>query len=111
LRTIHMGSAADPATVPPSPMGYSVGHWEGDTLVVETSRISFRNFDDLGTPQSEAIRVTERFVPDAAAGTLHWTGEITDPATFTEPVVLEIDWEWIPGNVRKPYNCALPGSD
>jgi hypothetical protein len=89
-------------------MGYSVGHWEGDRLVVETSRIDYPYFDDLGTPQSAAIHLTETFDLDSDAGVLSWTGEITDPATFTEPVVLEIEWHYIPGNALKPYNCALP---
>jgi hypothetical protein len=33
VRTIHMENAADPASVEASHLGYSVGHWEGDTLV------------------------------------------------------------------------------
>ena len=110
VRTIHMNP--DPAATPePSPMGYSVGHWDGDTLVVETSRINYPYFDDLGTPQGEALRVTERFELDANARTLSWTAEIVDPQTFTEPVVLEILWLWIPGNELKSFSCALPGND
>jgi hypothetical protein len=110
VRTIHMNP--DPAAdLPaPSPMGYSVGHWDGDTLVVETSRIDYPYFDDLGTPQSSQIHITERFDLDAANARLLWTGEIVDPATFSESVVLEIEWLYIPGNERKPYRCALPGA-
>ena len=40
-RTVHMDDAVDPATIAPSPLGYSVGRWEGDTLVVETTRIDY----------------------------------------------------------------------
>jgi hypothetical protein len=109
VRTIHMdASAAAPA---PSPMGHSLGRWEGDDLVVETSGISFPYFDDLGTPQSDALRLIERFRLDRAGERLFWTAQITDPATFTEPVTLEIEWEWIPGNQIKPFDCALPGQD
>jgi hypothetical protein len=35
VRTIHMADAVDPDTQPASPLGYSVGHWEGNTLVLE----------------------------------------------------------------------------
>lgn len=108
VRTIRMQDNGAAAMAEPSPMGYSVGRWEGDSLVVETTRISYPYFDDLGTPQSESIRITERFDLDSENGALHWTGEISDPATFTEPVVLEIEWRWIPGNERKPFRCALP---
>jgi hypothetical protein len=102
----------DPGTEPPdpSPMGYSVGRWDGDTLVVETSRIDFPYFDDLGTPQSAQIRITERFDLDAGNARLLWTGEVVDPVNFSEPVVLEIEWRWIPGNELKPFRCALPDS-
>jgi Family of unknown function (DUF6152) len=110
VRTFHMNP--DPAADPPapSPMGYSVGRWDGDTLVVETSRIDYPYFDDLGTPQSRRIHITERFDLDADNARLLWTGEIVDPVTFSEPVVLEIEWRYIPGNERKPYRCALPGA-
>lgn len=109
VRTIHMDSSA--VAPDPAPMGHSVGRWDGDDLVVETSRISSPYFDDLGTPQSEALRLVERFRLDRAGGRLLWTAEITDPAILTEPVVLEIEWEWIPGNEIKPFDCALPGPD
>lgn len=108
VRTIHMNP--DPAAEPPepSPMGYSVGRWEGDTLVVETSRIDYPYFDDLGTPQSRQIRITERFDLDTENARLLWTGEIVDPVSFSRPVVLEVEWRWIPGNELKPFRCALP---
>jgi hypothetical protein len=116
LRRIHMNAAdadgsADPSSQEPSPMGYSVGRWEGDSLIVETSRISYPYLDDLGTPQSNASRITERFDLDRDAGLLSWTAQIVDPANLTEPLEFEIAWEFIPGNVIKPYNCALPGND
>ncbi|MGD8340563.1 MAG: DUF6152 family protein [Gammaproteobacteria bacterium] len=110
VRTIHMdpASADRSATAAATRMGYSVGRWDGDALVVETSRISNAYFDDLGTPQSDALRLTERFVIDPDDARLSWVAEITDPVNFTETVVLEIQWEWIPGNEIKPFNCALP---
>jgi hypothetical protein len=111
VRTIHMNPGTTGTAPAPSPMGYSVGTWDGDSLIVETNRIDYPFFDDLGTPQSASIHVSERFDLDSARGRLHWTGTIVDPVNFTEPVVLEIDWRWIPGNARKPYNCALPDSD
>jgi hypothetical protein len=50
-RTIHLADAVDPQTQPRTPLGYSVGRWEGNTLVVTTTRISDPYFDDEGTPQ------------------------------------------------------------
>ena len=46
----------------PSWMGYSVGHWEGDTLVVESNGFNDRTWlDAMGHPHTEALRVTERY--------------------------------------------------
>ena len=53
VRTIHLEDAVDPAKVPPSPLGYSVGHWEDNTFVVETSRINYPYFNGSGVRQSE----------------------------------------------------------
>ena len=53
-----------PAHLMPSPMGDSVGHWEGEVLVIDTVGINtdaFTSADRFGTPQSEAMHVIERY--------------------------------------------------
>jgi hypothetical protein len=85
VRTIHFDDAEDPATQPPSPLGYSVGHWEDNTLVVETSRINYPYFNQGGAPQSEAVHVVERFALSEDQSQLDFQMTITDPVTFTEP--------------------------
>jgi Family of unknown function (DUF6152) len=107
VRTIHLGAAAAVAATP-SPMGYSVGRWEGNTLVVATDRINYPYFDDLGTPQSAEVRVQERFTLHPEERRLSWDARIVDEKTFTEPVVMKIEWQWIPGHEIKPFECALP---
>ena len=89
-------------------MGHSVGRWEGNTLVVRTTDIGWRFVDDLGTPQSEASVIDERFTVSADGTRLNWEARITDPVYFTEPVVMEGLWTYVPGNELKPFNCALP---
>ena len=107
VRTIYM-NGAEPAVPPdPSPMGYSVGRWEGGTLIVETSRISYPYLDDIGTPQSADSTMTERFTLEGDQGLLLWSAVVEDPEYFSEPVLFEIAWEYIPGNVMKEFNCAL----
>ena len=39
---------------------------------------------------------------------LDWTATVTDPETFTEPIIMpEFHWDWIPGQEIKPYNCVV----
>jgi hypothetical protein len=78
----------------PSWMGYSVAHWEGDTLVVESN--GFNNKTWLhrdGLPHTDSLRITERFRrPDFG----HIELEVTydDPGTFTKPVQAIIEMEY-----------------
>ncbi len=105
VRTFYMG---DDATTdgPPSLLGHSVGRWEGDELVVETRNISWRFFDGTGVQHSEALELVERFGLNADGSRLLYTLTATDPATFTEPVVLDKDWVWRPGEVVRPFQCV-----
>jgi hypothetical protein len=107
VRTIHMSEAARGETRTPSPMGYSTGRWEGNTLIVETSDIDYPYFDDLGTPQSAAIHVVESYTLSPEERGLFWEARITDPANFTGSVAMRIAWQWIPGHEIKPFDCAL----
>ena len=63
VRTVRM-NASHPANVTPSYYGDSVGHYEGDTLVIDTVGIKpgpFAMIDWFGTPQTPALHVVERY--------------------------------------------------
>src|SRR5262249_21597110 len=63
VRHIRM-NGAHPANLMPSPMGDSVGRWDGDVLVIDTVGIKtddFTSVDRFGTPQSDAMHVVERY--------------------------------------------------
>jgi hypothetical protein len=63
VRHIRM-NATHPAKLAPTPMGDSVGHWEGETLVIDTVGIEvnpYTSVDRFGTPQSEQMHVIERY--------------------------------------------------
>src|SRR5690242_8013243 len=76
----------DPGPAPTdSWMGQSVGHWEGDTLVVDvTGQNDSTWFDRAGNHHSADMKVVERYTP-IAPGVMRYEAEITDPATFTRP--------------------------
>jgi hypothetical protein len=65
FRAIRM-NGAHPAKLVPSPIGDSIGHWEGDTLVIDTVGVKvdeFTSIDRFGTPQTEAMHIVERYRP------------------------------------------------
>ena len=89
-RTIHVGK--DPAaaeTQAASPLGYSVGRWEGNTFVVETSRINYPYVNSAGAKQSENVKVSETFALSEDQTELAYRIEINDYTTFTEQAYSE----------------------
>ena len=105
-RIIQMESAADPAKQPPGPLGYSVGRWDGDTLIVTTSRVNWPYFDTMGTPQSDAVTYEERFWLSENPGRLDYRLTIEDPATFTETAHYERYWLAL-GEELQRYDCQV----
>src|SRR5262245_23261885 len=83
VRNIPM---ADPGPSPaPSWMGWSVGHWEGDTLVVEVTSFNDETWlDRAGNFHSDALHVVERYTP-RSPDTLIYEAVIEDPKVFARP--------------------------
>jgi hypothetical protein len=82
-RTIHLNK------MEPYPnnsfMGYSVGRWDGDTLVVDVSDFNDATwFDRSGNFHSDALRVTERYTP-RGTDVIQYEATITDPQVFSQP--------------------------
>ena len=61
---------------PATSLGYSVGRWEGRTLIVRTEDINYPYLDDLGTPQSEAVEIVERFTLSEDETRLDWVATV-----------------------------------
>jgi len=82
-RIIHMDS--QPLSPSESWMGWSIGRWEGDTLVVEvTDQVDTTWFDRAGNFHSNEMRVTERYTP-VSPYHLQYEALIEDPNVFTRP--------------------------
>ena len=110
VRTVHMNPDVDASTQPPSPLGYSVGRWEGNTLIVRTTRVNWPYLDSIGIiPQSEAVEITERFALSDDETQLTYDLEVSDPGTLTEPVTAHWEFNWRPDMVVEPYGCTLDG--
>lgn len=95
----------DPDEVVGTYYGHSVGHWEGDTLVVMSSGFNDRFwFSNGGLPHTTALRLTERFSrPDY--NTLHYEVTIDDPFTYTRPWTSEWTVAWAEGGEISEKFC------
>ena len=102
-RTIHVRGKLEDRSILSSPLGYSVGYWDGDTFVVRTTKVDWPHFDQSGIPLGDKVSIAENFTPSADGRTLEYRITIEDPDTFTEPVVLSKYWVWRPGEALNDY--------
>jgi hypothetical protein len=89
----------------PSWSGYSTGHWDGDTLVVET--IGFQNgqwLDRAGSPLTEAAKMTEKF-RRPNYGTLEIELTVDDPKAYTKPWIIQIKQSIVLNTELLDYIC------
>jgi hypothetical protein len=106
VRIIFMdGRAHPPAEVPHSKNGHSIGHWEGDELVVETSHIASGTFMNNGFNHSDNLLLTERFKPGSDGNTLFVTQVSEDPETFAGLAARYFAFRKVPGEFVYPYEC------
>jgi len=89
----------------PKWMGYSIGHWEGDTLVVTTTGYNDRTSLDLGGhPHSEALRMTERF-RRRDAGHMDLQVTLDDPKAYNQAWTLPVDLDLMPDGELIEFVC------
>ncbi len=89
----------------PSWMGYSIGHWEGDTLVVTTAGYNDRTSLDLGGhPHSEELRMTERF-RRRDAGHMDLQVTLNDPKAYNQAWTLPVDLDLMPDGELIEFVC------
>ncbi len=89
----------------PTWMGYSVGHWEGETLVATTKGYNDRTMLDLaGHPHSEALTVTERF-KRTDAGHIELQVTFDDPEAYNRSWTVPIDLDLMPDSELIEYIC------
>jgi hypothetical protein len=108
-RTIYLDVKTPPANVKPSRAGYSIGRWEGDVLVVETSHFlpGVLNADSRVLHGAQ-LRVTERFELDATGRQLTRRYEAVDPEYF-EDAWRGTDVVEVSDVAYAPYRCKDPG--
>jgi hypothetical protein len=106
-RLIYLDGRALPQSedVTPTYFGYSSGHWDGDTLAVESDAFVERFwFSNGGFPHTEALRLTEKFSrPDF--NTLRYEVTVNDPGTYTRPWSSAWTLSWVADQEIQEYFC------
>jgi hypothetical protein len=105
-RIVHMKVEKPENEIQSSPVGYSVGRWDGDALVVATTHVDWPYYLNSGTPQSDQVRYDERFSISTDGQTLNYSLTISDPVVFAGPFTLERTREWTPGVEIESFNCV-----
>lgn len=111
-RIIHLNGDAPPTGTRHSHLGYSIGRWESDNvLVVDTTLVNYPYFDREGTPQSDRVEFEERFTVTLAESEeparLDYRLTATDPVMYDEPLVIETVFSWSPGRTIQTSSCEL----
>jgi hypothetical protein len=110
VRQIFMSSKLDPAELVASRPGYSIGKWQGDTLVVETSALEDTFNGDLIFPHTEQAVITERYrmTKDAQGNKLlNLEMTMTDPESYSKPVQLSTQLSFVPNGRLLDYECEI----
>ncbi len=95
-RQIYMDGRKLPDDPQPAWVGYSVGRWEGDTLIVDAAGFNDRTWLDIaGHPHSEALHIQERF-HRRDFGHMDLSVTIEDPKMYTRPFTVKVTEALIP---------------
>jgi hypothetical protein len=104
-RTVYMDGRAHPARLEPTFYGHSIGWWEGDTLVIDTTGFNEGFWLDRdGLPHTEKLRTLERFTrTDFSA--IRYELTVDDPGAYTAPWSGATTLRWEAGTELFEYVC------
>ena len=106
-REIYMDGRPHPTgdELNPTYLGHSVGHWEGDTLVVDVVGFNENSWlDYFGHPHTDKMHVVERYTRPNK-NTLHYQATIDDPGAYTKPFTVAWDVPWNANGELSEYIC------
>jgi hypothetical protein len=104
-RTIYLDGRGHPANRIPDYYGHSIGWWEGDTLVVETTGFNEGFWIDRGAlPHTEQLRTLEKFTR-VDMRTIRYELTIDDPGAYTRPFSGRLNLQWEAGTELFEFMC------
>lgn len=105
VRRIWLDGRDQGEFVPPSRMGHSNGHWEGSTLVINTTQLEKTVRDFRGELISENARIEERYSASEDGKTLTAVMTVYDPENYSRPPVRRRQWRRNNDADIFPYTC------
>jgi hypothetical protein len=103
-RQIFLDGRGHPSDLSPSWQGHSVGHWEGDTLVVDVTGFNDKSIMAV-YPHTEELRITERY-RRLDFGHMEVQVIAEDPGTLTKPWTINMIWDLAPEQELQEYVCT-----
>src|SRR5579871_1067751 len=95
----------------PTYLGEGIGHWEGDTLVVDVTGFNDRTWiDAAGHPHTEQLHVIERYTR-TKEDNLHYEATIDDPGAYSKPWTVGWNIKWTPNWELYEYVCQENNKD
>ena len=109
FRIVYMNGRPHPAELTPTWVGDSIGHWDGDTLVVDTVGFNDRTWlDSVGHPHTDKLHVIERY-RRPNFNTLSREVTIEDPGAYAKPFTLEGSYRLLTNrDIREQYCYTSP---
>ena len=105
-RIVHLDQRAHPASLEASLHGHSIGHWEGDTLVVDT--VGYAPHPDgfaFDLPSSAAKHIVERFTLSDDRKHVDYEAIVEDSEYLAGPVTYRSRWDYRPGQAPSNLPC------
>ena len=105
-RVVHLNMKSHPADVAPSPLGHSIGHFENNTLVIETANFTHVRWGNgRGVDSSEKKTTVERYTLSEDGRKLMLNFTMTDPEYLAKPVTDEQTYNLNAGYKLQEYLC------
>jgi hypothetical protein len=105
VRRVRM-NASHPQALTPGYVGDSVGHWEGNTLVVDTLGFNgYAELDARGQPTSARLHTVERLTLSADGASIDIATTIDDPEYYSQPFTIQRSWKKSPARHPFEYDC------
>jgi hypothetical protein len=110
-RQVFMDGRKHPEDLDPSWYGHSIGHWEGDTIVIDTVGFNDKTwFDNHGNRHSDKLHVIERYTR-TDLGTMAVEVTVDDPGAYSTPFKAIFTARLMPGEELMEYVCQEDNQD